>query len=40
MNQEPDQGRLWKPRRQAITWTNADSFPIGPLRTNISEIQI
>ena len=27
-------------RRQAITWTNAHLLPIGPLRTNLSEIWI
>ena len=27
-------------RRQAITWTNADLLPIGPLGTKFSEIQI
>ena len=27
-------------RRQAITWTNADSLSIGPLETNFSQIPI
>ena len=27
-------------RRQAIIWTNVELFPIGPSRTNFSEIQI
>ena len=26
-------------RCQAITWTNADLWPIGPLDTNLSEIR-
>ena len=27
-------------RRQAIIWTDADILPIGPLKTNVSEIWI
>ena len=31
---------IWPVWHQAITWTNADFLSIGPLGTNLSEIQI